>query len=108
MDALGGAEQLLVASELERVLVPPLPAALSALQRPGDVSEPVTLYTGSVHLFQLIARTPPVTRPLAEVEDEIRARLLDERWARRQREWVRARRSAARVWLGDLEAGGDR
>lgn len=102
MDASAGQEQVFVASELDRALVAPLPETIRGLQ-PGQVSDPIELYTGSVHVIQLVSRRDSIALPLAEVEDQIRDRLVDERWRERCAEWVRARRVGARLYLGTLE-----
>lgn len=104
MDATAGQEQVFVASELDRALVAPLSEAIRRLQ-PGQVSDPIELYTGSVHVIQLVSRRDSIALPLAEVEEQIRGRLVEERWRERCAEWVRARRASASVVL---EQGGAR
>jgi hypothetical protein len=104
MDATEGQEQVLVASELDRAFMPPLADTLRSL-RPGEASAPIELYTGSVHVVQLLSRTDSIARPLAEVEEQIIRTLLEAGRRERCATWVRERRASATVVL---EPGGVR
>lgn len=79
----------------EGQLAPALERAAAALQ-PGEVSAPIETEAGW-HLLKLEERIPALTRPLAEVADEIRQQLLQQRGRQALAREVAALRERSKV-----------
>lgn len=75
------------ADRLDQMLVRPLPERVRALQV-GEVSEVIRSSRGSLHVIKLIEQREPGVLPLGEVQDEIEARLREQVWQRRMRDWI--------------------
>jgi hypothetical protein len=68
-------------------LVSPLAEAVNALE-PGDVTPVIEVYTGTLHVIQLVARRPGGVRSLEEATPLIRERLRIERYREDVREYA--------------------
>ena len=81
-------------------LMPGIEQAVFALQ-PGALS-PVVKSSLGYHIFRLEERRPPRTRPVAEVQAEIRDRLYEEKFRRRFAEWMEKLKERAFVQVKEV------
>jgi peptidyl-prolyl cis-trans isomerase SurA len=66
--------------------------------KPGDVSNVIEL-AGSYYLLYVQEKKVEVTKPLAEVHDDIENKLLEERRQEAQQKWIASLRQKAYVWI---------
>lgn len=78
-------------------LIPEIEQAVFALQ-PGQIS-PVVKSTLGYHVFRLEEYRPVQTKPIADVQGEIRNALLQEKFQQRYREWIAKLRDRAYITI---------
>ena len=78
-------------------LIPEIEQAVFALE-PGQIS-PVVKSTLGYHVFRVEERRPVQTKPIAEVQGEIRDALLQTKFQQRYREWIAKLREHAYITI---------
>ena len=91
-DAATGSDMGLL---LESDLSQPLQVAIAGL-KPGDVSEPIEI-KGMLYLFQVTSRDSDNEAAFAQVKDEIRRKLKQQKTEIRSKEWKRELHEGARI-----------
>jgi peptidyl-prolyl cis-trans isomerase SurA len=66
--------------------------------KPGQVSQVVEL-AGSYYLLYCEAKKAEVTKPLAEVHDDIENKLVEQEQQQAQQKWIEGLRKKAYVWI---------
>jgi parvulin-like peptidyl-prolyl isomerase len=66
--------------------------------KPGEVSNVIEL-AGSYYLLYVQEKKAAITKPLAEVHDDIENKLLEERRQQAQQKWLASLRQKAYIWI---------